>query len=50
MSTNSSGDASFAFKPKSKVPVGQNITATATEFAESNTSEFSAPTKVARQR
>lgn len=50
MSTNSSGDVSFAFKCKSKVPMGQNITATATEFAESNTSEFSAPTKVARQR
>jgi len=50
VSTNSSGDASFTFKPKSKVPVGQNITATATEFVESNTSEFSAPMKVARQR
>ncbi len=44
---NTSGDATFTFSPASKVALGQNITATATIFRGNNTSEFSAPKKVA---
>jgi hypothetical protein len=45
ISTNGSGNVSFAFSTKKKVTLGQNITATATDPAV-NTSEFSAPKKV----
>jgi hypothetical protein len=47
VTTDSSGKATFAFKPASRVPVGRAITATATD-ASGNTSEFSAPTQVAK--
>jgi hypothetical protein len=47
VTTDSSGKAAFTFKPASRVPVGRAITATATD-ASGNTSEFSAPTQVAK--
>ena len=47
---DTSGNATFAFKPKKKVGVGRTITATATNEFTGDTSEFSAPKKVARQR
>jgi CSLREA domain-containing protein len=46
VSTDGSGNASFRFVTKKKVGLGQNITATATSDATSDTSEFSAPKKV----
>jgi hypothetical protein len=46
VSTDGSGNATFSFSPKSKVALGQNMTATATDPS-GNTSEFSAPRKVA---
>lgn len=45
VTTDSTGNASFAFSPASKVASGQTITATATDPA-GNTSEFSAPKTV----
>jgi CSLREA domain-containing protein len=50
VSTGTDGKASFAFKLTKKVPRGQAITATATDSNGGNTSEFSAPRKVVRQR
>jgi hypothetical protein len=50
VTTNSSGSASFAFKPAQKVPRGQVITATATSDDTGDTSEFSEPKKVVRKR
>ena len=47
VTTGSSGNATFVFKPASRVPVGRAITATATD-ASGNTSEFSAPRQVAK--
>jgi len=47
--TDTSGNASFSFKPAQKVSKG-NITATAIDSAAKNTSELSAPKKVARKR
>jgi hypothetical protein len=41
--TDASGNATFTFTPTNKVAVGRTITATATDSAASNTSEFSAP-------
>jgi CSLREA domain-containing protein len=46
VSTDSSGNVSFNFKPASKVGKGQKITATATNNATGDTSEFSAAKKV----
>jgi len=46
VSTDASGNVSFVFKPKKRVPVGQKITATATRNFTGDTSEFSAPRKV----
>ncbi len=46
VTTDASGNASFAFKSASKVATGRTITATATD-ASGNTSEFSAPKTVA---
>ena len=48
VSVDTSGNATFAFKPKKKVGVGRTITATATNEFTGDTSEFSAPKKVAR--
>jgi hypothetical protein len=45
VTTDSSGDAAFTFKPAQKVRKGK-ITATATDTASKNTSEFSAARKV----
>jgi len=47
VTTDSSGKATFVYKPASRVPVGKAITATATN-ASGNTSEFSAPRQVAK--
>lgn len=44
VSTDASGKVSFTFKPASKVPVGQKVTATATGVE--GTSEFSTPRAV----
>jgi hypothetical protein len=41
VTTDSSGDATFTFKPKRKVPKGQVVTATATNQSTGDTSEFS---------
>ena len=41
------GNASFTFSPATKVAAGQTITATATNLRGGDTSEFSAPKKVA---
>ena len=41
VSTNSSGDASFTFTSRKKVPKGQVVTATATDKTTGDTSEFS---------
>jgi hypothetical protein len=41
VTTDSSGDASFTFKTKKKVPKGQVVTATATNQSTGDTSEFS---------
>lgn len=46
VTTNGSGNASFVFKPKGKLPNGVNITATATDDLTGDTSEFSAPKAV----
>jgi hypothetical protein len=46
VSTDGSGKATFVFSPKKAVAVGKTITATAND-ATGNTSEFSAPMKVA---
>jgi hypothetical protein len=46
VSTNGSGNASFTYATKKKVGLGQNVTATTTSDATSDTSEFSAPKKV----
>lgn len=46
VTTDASGNASFTFESASKVATGRTITATATD-ASGNTSEFSAPRKVA---
>jgi hypothetical protein len=45
-SPDASGKASFTFSPATRVPVGQTVTATATD-GQGNTSEFSAPRTVA---
>jgi hypothetical protein len=50
VNTDSSGNATFTFKPTQKVPRGQFITATATTDREGNTSEFSKAKKVVRKR
>jgi len=49
LTTDSSGDASFIFKPALKVSKGK-ITATAIETSGKNTSEFSKAKKVVRLR
>jgi hypothetical protein len=49
LTTDTNGNASFTFKPAQKVRKGK-ITATATETASKNTSEFSAAKKVVRKR
>jgi len=41
VTTNSSGDASFTFTSRKKVPMGQVVTATATNNTTNDTSEFS---------
>jgi CSLREA domain-containing protein len=41
LSTNSSGDATFTFQTRKKVPTGQVLTATATDKSTGDTSEFS---------
>jgi CSLREA domain-containing protein len=46
VTTDSSGNASYTFSPATKVPVGQTITATATNGTTGDASEFSAPRKV----
>ena len=46
VTTDSSGNASFVFRPKRRVGAGKNITATATRNSTGDTSEFSAPRKV----
>ena len=46
LTTDTSGNASFTFKPASKVATGKTITATATNASSGDTSEFSAPRKV----
>jgi hypothetical protein len=48
VTTDGSGNASFAFSTKKQVRLGQNITATATGPG-GNTSEFSPPKKVMEQ-
>jgi hypothetical protein len=50
VSTDASANAAFTFKPSQKVSKGQFITATATDSASKNTSEFSAAKKVVRKR
>ena len=47
ITTDGSGNATFTFSPASKVAVGQAITATATKTSTGDTSEFSAPRRVA---
>jgi hypothetical protein len=47
VTTDSSGNATFAFSPAKVVSVGQRITATVTSKSTGETSEFSAPRKVA---
>jgi trimeric autotransporter adhesin len=47
LTVDGSGKGSFTFSPVSKVAVGQAITATATNDDSGDTSEFSAPKKVA---
>jgi hypothetical protein len=47
VTTDATGNVSYAFVPKTKVPVGQTTTATATNGSTGDTSEFSAPKKVA---
>jgi CSLREA domain-containing protein len=46
VTTDGSGNASFAFATTKQVKLGQNITATATKGSTGDTSEFSAPRKV----
>jgi CSLREA domain-containing protein len=48
LTTNGFGIANFTFSPKAKVPLGNNITATATDLSDGETSEFSAPKTVTR--
>jgi CSLREA domain-containing protein len=47
VTTDASGNVTFTFSPASKVPAGQNITATAMKTSTGDTSEFSAPRTVA---
>jgi hypothetical protein len=47
VTTDGSGNASFAFKPSTKVAVGSTITATATRTSTLDTSEFSSARTVA---
>jgi len=47
VTTDGSGNASFTFTPATAVSVGQTVTATATSDSTHDTSEFSAPRKVA---
>jgi hypothetical protein len=47
VTTNSSGNVTFAFTPSQAVPVGQRVTATALDVVGGNTSEFSGPRAVA---
>jgi hypothetical protein len=47
VTTDSSGNASFTFTPATTVSVGQTVTATVTSDSTHDTSEFSAPRKVA---
>jgi CSLREA domain-containing protein len=49
VSTNATGNVTFSFVPSRAVTAGQNVTATATNVVEANTSEFSAPRKVVAQ-
>lgn len=46
VTTDASGNATYTFSPVSKIPVGQTITATATNASTHDNSEFSAPRKV----
>jgi hypothetical protein len=46
VTTNSSGDATFTFQTRKKVPKGQVVTATATDQSTGDTSEFSAARSV----
>src|SRR5918998_2648367 len=48
VSTNTNGNVVFTFVPSQSVGAGQRITATATNVAEANTSELSAPRTVAQ--
>jgi hypothetical protein len=41
VTTNTSGDATFTFSTRKKVPKGQGVTATATNLSTGDTSEFS---------
>ena len=47
VTTDASGNASFTFSPATKVPVGQTLTATATNTTTHETSVFSLPRTVA---
>jgi hypothetical protein len=47
VTTDASGNAAFTFIPATAVTVGQTVTATATSDSTHDTSEFSAPRKVA---
>jgi hypothetical protein len=47
VTTDASGNATFTFSPATAVSVGQTVTATATSDSTHDTSEFSAPRKVA---
>jgi parallel beta-helix repeat protein len=47
VTTDGSGNRSFTFSPSTKVAVGRTVTATATRDSTLDTSEFSAPKKVA---
>jgi Right handed beta helix region len=47
LAVDGSGKGTFTFSPSSKVAVGRTITATATDESTGDTSEFSAPRKVA---
>jgi hypothetical protein len=47
VTTDGSGNVTFSFSPATAVSVGQTVTATATNTTTHDTSEFSAPKKVA---
>ena len=47
VTTGGTGTVPYTFSPKTKVPVGQTITATAANGSTGDTSEFSEPKKVA---